>query len=243
MRLIFLGTSHGVPEKHRHCSCALVECGTNRYFVDMGMQAIDELITRDMAPDSVKGIFLTHLHGDHIDGLLSFVDLANWYFRTVDAAVFFPHERGIQALNGWFSTLNATLRPMDFRVIQPGVIFDDGVLRVTACRTQHCDISYAFLLEEVATGRKILFTGDLRSPDVDFPLPLLAERPQIVVCETAHFDAALYEPILKDSGAEKIIFNHYGIQYGRSGVPLIQALAKKLDIPVVIALDGTEAIL
>lgn len=243
MRLIFFGTSHGVPEKNRHCSCALVECGTRRYFVDMGVQAIDEMITRDMAPDSVKGIFLTHLHGDHINGLVSFVDLSNWFFRTIEASILFPDARGIQALNGWFSALDISLRPMDFRVIQPGVIYEDGVLRVTACRTKHCDVSYSFLLEEVETGKKMLFTGDLRSPDVDFPMSLLAERPQIVVCETAHFDAALYEPIFKNCGAEKIIFNHYGVQYGRSGVPLIQALAKKLDIPVVIASDGTEAVL
>ena len=113
MRLVFFGTSHGVPEPNRHCS-------------------------RGIAPDSVKGVFLTHLHGDHIDGLLQFVDLAGWFFKTVDAAILFPDERGIQALNGWFSALGYPLRPMDFRIIQPGVTFDDGILRVTACRTPSC---------------------------------------------------------------------------------------------------------
>lgn len=243
MRLVFFGTSHGVPEPNRHCSCAMVECGEHRYFVDMGMMAMDELVSRGIAPDSVKGVFLTHLHGDHIDGLLQFVDLAGWFFKTVDAAILFPDERGIQALNGWFSTLGYPLRPMDFRIIQPGVTFDDGILRVTACRTQHCDVSYAFLLEELATGKKMLFTGDLRRPDVDFPTPLLEAHPDLIVCETAHFDASLYEPFFKGCGAKKIFFNHYGIQYGRSGVAPIQALAKTLDMPVVIASDGMEAVI
>ena len=219
----------------------MVECGEHRYFVDMGMMAMDELISRGMAPDSVRGIFLTHLHGDHINGLLQFVELAGLAFPTVDAAVLFPEERGIRALNGWFSALGCSLRPMDFRIIQPGITFDDGVLRVTACRTQHCEVSYAFLLEELATGRKMLFTGDLRRPDVDFPAPLLEAHPDIVICETAHFDATLYEPLLKGCGAKKIFFNHYGIQSGRSGVAPIQTLARTLDMPVIIATDGMEA--
>ena len=46
MRLVFFGTSHGVPEPNRHCSCAMVECGEHRYFVDMGMMAMAELVSR-----------------------------------------------------------------------------------------------------------------------------------------------------------------------------------------------------
>ena len=96
---------------------------------------------------------------------------------------------------------------------------------------------------QLATGKKMLFTGDLRRPDVDFPTPLLEAYPDLIVCETAHFDAGLYEPFFKGCGAKKIFFNHYGIQYGRSGVAPIQALAKTLDMPVVIASDGMEAVI
>ena len=49
MRITFLGASHGVPEAHRKCSCAMITLGAGqdavRYFVDMGVMAIDWMRT------------------------------------------------------------------------------------------------------------------------------------------------------------------------------------------------------
>ena len=90
MRIVFFGSSHGVPEPGRRCSSAMIEVGERRYFIDMGTQSIEQLITRRMAPNSVKGIFFTHMHGDHTNGLISFVDLCTWYFKDVDPAIFLP---------------------------------------------------------------------------------------------------------------------------------------------------------
>ena len=81
MRIIFFGSSHGVPEPNRRMSSILVEVGENRYFIDMGTQSIEQLITRRIPVESVKGIFITHMHGDHTDGLPAFLDLTGWYFK------------------------------------------------------------------------------------------------------------------------------------------------------------------
>ena len=90
MRIIFFGSSHGVPEPNRRASSTLIEVGENRYFIDMGTQSIEQLITRRMPVESVKAIFLTHMHGDHSDGLISFLDLCSWYFKNADPAVYLP---------------------------------------------------------------------------------------------------------------------------------------------------------
>ena len=81
MIITVFGSSHGVPEKNRKCTCLQVELGENRYFFDMGTAAIEKL--RDIEADigSVKGIFVSHYHGDHMNGLISFVDLITWYFK------------------------------------------------------------------------------------------------------------------------------------------------------------------
>lgn len=88
MKITFLGASHGVPEANRRCSCTMVEVSGRYYFVDMGIMAIDELVTRGIPVDAVKGIFITHMHGDHTNGLFSFVDLITWYFKNVDPEIF-----------------------------------------------------------------------------------------------------------------------------------------------------------
>ena len=77
MKIVFFGASHGVPEPNRRCSCAMIETGEARYFVDMGTQATEQLMTRGIPMDAVKTIFVSHMHGDHTDGLISFVDLCN----------------------------------------------------------------------------------------------------------------------------------------------------------------------
>ena len=70
MQITFLGASHGVPEANRRCSCTLIETNGRYYFIDMGVNAIDALRTRGIEVEDVKGIFITHMHGDHTNGLI-----------------------------------------------------------------------------------------------------------------------------------------------------------------------------
>ena len=49
MRITFIGTSHGVPEPERRCSCTMIETQGRYYFIDMGTQAIEDVIKRGIA--------------------------------------------------------------------------------------------------------------------------------------------------------------------------------------------------
>ena len=78
MKLIFIGTSHGVPETNRRCaSCILEVCG-NHYLIDMGTQVVEDLRKRGIAVEDVRLAICSHPHGHHTDGLISFVDLVHW---------------------------------------------------------------------------------------------------------------------------------------------------------------------
>lgn len=96
MQITFLGASHGVPEANRRCSCTLIETNGRYYFIDMGVNAIDALRTRGIDVEDVKGIFITHMHGDHTNGLVSFVDLISWYFKTADPEICLPNLEGFE---------------------------------------------------------------------------------------------------------------------------------------------------
>ena len=63
MKIVFLGSSHGVPEPNRKCSSALIEAGGSKYIVDMGTNAIEDLITRGIAAREIRAVFITHMHG------------------------------------------------------------------------------------------------------------------------------------------------------------------------------------
>ena len=93
MKLIFIGTSHGVPESDRRCSSVMLEVNGFYYLVDMGTQVVEDLRKRGIALENVRLAICTHPHGDHTDGLLSFVDLVNWYFKAADPLILLPDSR------------------------------------------------------------------------------------------------------------------------------------------------------
>ena len=240
MRIVFLGTSHGVPEAHQRCSCTMIEIGDRRYFIDMGTQAIEDLRDRNIDIDSVKGIFITHLHGDHTNGLISFVDLINWYFKTADPVIQFPEERAIPALWGWVCAIESGRRDLKLEVVKEGLTYEDEAIRVTSFRTQHCGVSYSYLVE--AEGRRVLFTGDLsgRGPETDFPRQVLEEETDLVICEAAHFPATAYQNIFREGKVKKICYNHY-VPWN---LPHIQTMISEMaPIPVMMVLDGMEIVL
>ena len=155
MQITFLGASHGVPEANRRCSCTLIETNGRYYFIDMGVNAIDALRTRGIEVEDVKGIFITHMHGDHTNGLISFVDLISWYFKTADPEICLPNLEGVEAIRAWLKANHCEMRDLRFKKVTDGTIFDDGYLKVTAIPTQHCPDSHAFFVE--AEGKAVLF--------------------------------------------------------------------------------------
>ena len=238
MKITFWGSSHGIPEPHRRCSCTLIEVGENRYFIDMGMMAVEELVNRGIAVDSVKAVFITHMHGDHTNGLISFVDLCSWVYKTAEPKIFLPKTEGKEVIYDWLRVTGIVAREFDFCEVFEGVIFDDGILKVTAIRTKHCNVSYAYIFE--AEGKNVLFTGDLcYHPEQDFP-QIAKEIPlELVICEAAHFDPQGYEPIFKECDIKSVIVTHYT----QHNIPNVLKLAEKMpELNVKMANDGLEII-
>lgn len=236
MRVVFLGSSHGIPEPNRRCSCILVEVGDNRYFVDMGLMPIEDLVNRGIAVDSIKGVFITHMHGDHTNGLISFVDLCSWVYKTAEPKIFLPKIEGKAVIYDWLKVTGTKAREFEFFEVQDGVIFDDGILKVTAVRTKHCDVSYAYIFE--AEGKNVLFTGDLYyHPEQDFP-QISKEIPlELVICEAAHFDPQGYEPIFKECDIKSVIVTHYT----QHNIPNVLKLAANMpELGIKMANDGLE---
>ena len=239
VRIVFIGTSHGVPEPCRRCSCTMIEIGGRRYFIDMGTQAIEDLRSRGADIDSVKGIFITHMHGDHTNGLISFVDLCNWYFKSADPLIMLPEINAAEAINAWIAANGTPVRDIRYEETKEGVCYDDGFIRVTAVRTRHNRCSYSYIVE--AEGKSVLFSGDLGGPSKDFPRQAIDMPLDLMICESAHFSSLDYEPVFREAHAKRVIINHY-VQWN---VPNILKLAENLRdvVPVGMATDGMEIVL
>ncbi len=239
MKLHFIGTSHGVPEPDRRCSSCLAEIGGSFYIIDMGTQTIEDLRRRGIAPEAVRLVICTHPHGDHTDGLFSFLDLINWYYKQADPLILLPQERMIAPLLEWTSISSNGNPPRDglrLRSYAAGVVYEDENVRVTAIPTKHCEDSHALLLE--AEGKKVLFTGDLCRPSVDFPEVAFREELDLIVCELAHFSPDECVEVFDKTKAKRIIHTH--IYEKRWGEALARQLAAPHPYRYGAAKDGDE---
>lgn len=249
MKLKFYGTSHGVPEADRFTTSVRITAGGREYLIDAGAP-IANLLTRDGIPFSaIEAIFLTHLHGDHVDGLVQFIDLCSWYYKNTDPQIFTPDLALENALTVWQQLLfhqSDRLRSFRFTQIEPGEIFRDDAIAVSAIPTLHqvSDLpdyrrrSYAFAMEELATGRRVLFTGDLKSDMCDFPKVGFEAHFDCIVTEGAHGHLDELSGLLAGCRADRMIISHI---YPRRNPPeRIGALASALPMPVTAAFDGME---
>ncbi len=235
MNLCFFGTGHGVPEAHKKCASTLFEVNGAYYIIDAGCDIAYELAERRIPFEKVKAIFITHPHSDHINGLMSFLTITNWYYREADFTVFLPSEKLAHAYREIvFPALEGTLRPQQrIEGYREGLVYQDENICVTAFPTQHCPDSHAFLIE--TAHKRVLFTGDLKDPLIDFP-PV--DDLDAAIVEGVHFPLMNYESVLKDKKIGVVYIHHYGNYIGRSNHAFFKPLQEALPMPVIPATDG-----
>lgn len=241
MKITFFGTSDGIPRPGHYCACTLIEIGSSLYLVDAGAPVVDLLLSRGYHPNNLRAFFNTHGHGDHFDGLLNLLDLSNWAYKEASYDVLLPEKAIGDALVNVIEVASRREFASDrIRISEyaPGVIYDDGTLRVTAIPTRHCEPkpSYALLLE--GDGKRVLLTGDLSQwlAKGDFPEIILSEELDLVVCEMAHFGAEHIAPYLAKCRAKQLVFNHYQLRKERDIRQLAQCGG--FAFPITAAEDG-----
>lgn len=241
MKITFLGTSDGIPRPGHFCTSTMIEVGENVYIVDAGAPVINLLLDRGLHPNQVKAFFNTHGHTDHLDGLMQLITLCGWAYKDAAFDLCVPEARITDGFAAYMETVTGTPLPTDRlrpRVFEAGEIFDDGVLKVTAFRTYHCEPrpSYAFLLE--AEGKKVVISGDLSQflHKNDIPAPVFEDSIDLFVCEMAHLGEEHILPYLEKCRAKRVMFNHY---QKRKEADIERLSAKgRFPFPVSAALDG-----
>src|SRR5262245_34514823 len=73
MRVIPLGTSSGKPTLRRNVSALAVVREGEWLLFDCGEATQTQIIRAGLSPQRLTAIFITHLHGDHFNGLPGFL--------------------------------------------------------------------------------------------------------------------------------------------------------------------------
>ena len=245
MNFTFLGTSHGVPSEIRYTSSYMLEIGENIYIFDAGAPVADLLLRKDKPLTSVKALFNSHFHGDHIYGGLQLISLCNWYYKTAETEVYLPHPEFVKFFSDILEATDGEISPrIKINSFAEGVIFDDGIIKVSAIPTMHNynekygKNAYAFLIE--AEGKSILFTGDMSSDlaSNDFPQIAYERHIDMIVSECAHFPVSKLEECMAKVNTDIFAVSH--IHPVAEKIPQLEALAGKYDFELLIVEDDDE---
>ena len=146
----FFGTSSAVPTKERGLSCLAVFFGNAMTFFDCGEGSQRSIIRAGLGFNKDCNIFITHMHGDHVVGLLGILQTMAMNRREKPVGVFGP-KKIIDFIRASQEALNFGLTfDVLAREAKPGLIYDETTskYRVFAEKSEHSAQSFAYLFEE-----------------------------------------------------------------------------------------------
>ena len=163
----------GVTDQAQACVAVLTE--EHFYIVDTGSGSMSNLSRGRLPMDRLQGILLTHFHSDHIAEIYE-VNLSSWVMgRPEPLIVYGPKGVGriTKAVNDGYkldrsyrvahhgeALLNPALGVLDKSTIKPGIVFEEGDLKVTAYVATHNPIEPAVGYRFDYKGRSVVISGD-----------------------------------------------------------------------------------
>ena len=170
---VLLGTGNPLPDPHRAGAAILVRAGQKRFLVDAGRGVCMRLAAAATLPIMLEGVFLTHLHSDHICDLNDVVT-THWVMSREPTALSVLGPPGtVQVVDGALAMLgpdigyrlahhaDLTWQPqVRVREVAPGVILDDGAVRVVAAATDHRPVEPTLAYRFEHDGHALVVAGD-----------------------------------------------------------------------------------
>jgi ribonuclease Z len=179
IKVTLLGTGCPPAVMNRFGPSTLVEAGQQKFLFDTGRGAMQRLVQLGVRWQDVQGVFLTHLHSDHVVG---FPDLwlTGWLIvpgRNVPLPVWGPtgtaqmmshleqayeYDIRIRVANDGASPEGALLRATD---VGEGLILERTGVKVTAFEVDHAPVKPALGYRIDYAGRSVVLSGDTRVSD------------------------------------------------------------------------------
>lgn len=170
-RVTLLGTGVPAPSSDRMGASTLVQVGSHNLLFDVGRGASIRIIQAGLGLKDISGLFITHLHADHVVGLPDFWLTGYKSGRKGDLKVYGPVGTKAMA-DGLEKAYAGVIEYWGIAKAEPGfavkefsvdnIIFEDGDLKVTAFKVKHSPTSNldAYGYKIVYKGKSVVISGD-----------------------------------------------------------------------------------
>ena len=255
VKIHFLGTCSGTePMPNMHHTSLLFECGGEYYWFDAGEGCAHTAHTSGLDVLRTRAIFISHPHLDHTGGLANLLSCIRklivrekrHLINDDSLDIFLESPKVLSAVKVIVGEGNedGNLRfTMREHGISDGVIYEDENVRVSALHNRHLGESgkdgwhsFSFLIE--ADGRRIVYSGDVKSPsECD---GLISDGCDAIIMETGHHSVRDVCEYAASKGVGALYFNHHGREIlgdRAAAEALALEYSQRSGIPIKIAYD------
>ena len=150
MQITFLGTSSGVPTRSRNVSSVALRLPQRAelWLFDCGEGTQHQILRSDLKISQLSRIFVTHMHGDHIFGLMGLLASCGLAGNVEKIDIYGPSglNEYLQAASRYSHTHFSY--PIKVHTVQPGVIYEDDEFTVTCGLLHHRITAFGYRVAE-----------------------------------------------------------------------------------------------
>ena len=150
MEITFLGTSSGVPTRSRNVSSVALRLPQRGevWLFDCGEGTQHQLLRSDLKISQISRIFVTHMHGDHIFGLMGLLASCGLAGNAQNIEIYGPPGLSeYLSAAAKFSFINLSSR-ITTHTIQPGIVFEDSEFMISCLPLKHRITAFGYRIRE-----------------------------------------------------------------------------------------------
>lgn len=151
MKITILGSSSAKPSVNLHPSAQIVNVDEQYFLVDAGEGVQQQMFRCGINPLRLRGIFISHLHGDHVFGLFPLLSTLGLYGRVMPLRIFAPAPFGeiLEAFLKYFeSHLGYEIQWTEVDTTAHALIYESKSLEVWSIPLRHSLRAAGFLFRE-----------------------------------------------------------------------------------------------
>jgi len=256
MKIIFLGTSGGLPSATRNTTALALQSNIadeKWSLFDCGDGTTYQIAKIEWTLDKLDSIFITHLHADHFFGILMLLYRKDMYRECCDIMLYAPKgvkefiESAMEITNKTFMNFKLTMVE-----IEEGSEMEVRDMRVEVLSLKHRIPSYAYHIE--TKDKRVIISGDNEEPSVlkeYLPnLDLLVHESTFKEVDyegresSMHSTAKLLGEVAGRYGVANLIATHFSVRYDAEDMrEIYKEIESNYRNPLFLANDLDEFLL